>query len=225
MILETSGRSSRAVCRIFNLKPDCGRAGCGETGLGLEETLEQVAREMILRVLERHQYNLAKSADELKITRHALRYRMNRLSIVPPREHLVGRRGCLRDLMEKYEWHHCFIGTVECVGWTYAGQGFRQDRWHAGSRHLIDRRGAVGVGVHSGDLGQERLAPFQTTSAPSQSVRARFHTAQGNCQWLARAPSSSERRQRRDHRGRNPTLEETGGLPPMRSESSSTPPL
>ena len=31
------------------------------------------------------------------------------------------------------------------------------------------------------------------------------------------------RRSRRDHRARNPTLEETGGLPPMRDEPSATP--
>jgi len=31
------------------------------------------------------------------------------------------------------------------------------------------------------------------------------------------------RRLRRDHRGRNPTLDEAGGLPPMRDESSATP--
>jgi len=33
------------------------------------------------------------------------------------------------------------------------------------------------------------------------------------------------RKQRREHRGRNPTLAETGGLPPQREEKSANPPL
>jgi hypothetical protein len=33
------------------------------------------------------------------------------------------------------------------------------------------------------------------------------------------------RRQREEHRGRNPTLAETGGLPPIRPSSPSTPPV
>jgi hypothetical protein len=37
----------------------------------------------------------------------------------------------------------------------------------------------------------------------------------------AGGPSGKKRRRRRSHRKRNPTLAETGGLPPIRNESSS----
>jgi DNA-binding NtrC family response regulator len=41
----------------------------------------QFERELILSTLERNHFNVTKTADLLKITRHALRYRMNRLNI------------------------------------------------------------------------------------------------------------------------------------------------
>ena len=39
-------------------------------------------RELIAMLLEQNHFNLAKTADQLKISRHALRYRMQRLNIV-----------------------------------------------------------------------------------------------------------------------------------------------
>jgi DNA-binding NtrC family response regulator len=50
-------------------------------GAGLEQAIEHYERQLILTTLDQHQYNLAKSADQLRITRHALRYRMNRLNL------------------------------------------------------------------------------------------------------------------------------------------------
>jgi transcriptional regulator with PAS, ATPase and Fis domain len=47
----------------------------------LEETLNQFERELIVSTLERNHFNLNKTADQLKITRHALRYRMQRLNL------------------------------------------------------------------------------------------------------------------------------------------------
>jgi DNA-binding NtrC family response regulator len=38
-------------------------------------------RELITSILEHNHYNLTKAADQLKISRHALRYRMQRLNI------------------------------------------------------------------------------------------------------------------------------------------------
>jgi DNA-binding NtrC family response regulator len=94
MILETSGEIQPGSLPNFQFETGLRKGGVRvESGLGLEETLEQVARDMIQRVLERHQYNLAKSADELKITRHALRYRMSRLGMVPPEGSLGGTEG------------------------------------------------------------------------------------------------------------------------------------
>jgi transcriptional regulator with GAF, ATPase, and Fis domain len=47
----------------------------------LEEVVTRFEKELVVRVLESNYYNLAKTADQLRITRHALRYRMNRLGI------------------------------------------------------------------------------------------------------------------------------------------------
>jgi DNA-binding NtrC family response regulator len=94
VILETSGEIQARNLPDFQFETGLRKGGIRtEPGLGLEETLEQLAREMIVRVLESHQYNLAKSADELRITRHALRYRMNRLKITPLEGALDGTEG------------------------------------------------------------------------------------------------------------------------------------
>jgi DNA-binding NtrC family response regulator len=50
-------------------------------GASLEERLTLFERDLILTVLERNGFNLTRTAENLKISRHALRYRMQRLSI------------------------------------------------------------------------------------------------------------------------------------------------
>ncbi|HKS37260.1 MAG TPA: sigma-54 dependent transcriptional regulator [Verrucomicrobiae bacterium] len=47
----------------------------------LEEAVFEFERELIISTLEQNHHSLAKTADQLKITRHALRYRMQRLNI------------------------------------------------------------------------------------------------------------------------------------------------
>jgi len=47
----------------------------------LGERVENFERELISGILEQNHYNVAKAAEQLKITRHALRYRMRRLNI------------------------------------------------------------------------------------------------------------------------------------------------
>jgi DNA-binding NtrC family response regulator len=47
----------------------------------LDEMLTSFERELIRAIIERNNFNLNKTADQLKITRHALRYRMSRLNI------------------------------------------------------------------------------------------------------------------------------------------------
>ncbi len=51
------------------------------TGESLDEIMTNFERELITGLLERNVFNLAKTADQLKISRHALRYRMQRLGI------------------------------------------------------------------------------------------------------------------------------------------------
>jgi DNA-binding NtrC family response regulator len=56
-------------------------AGRLPTGVSLEDAVGQYERDLIIRTLEVQHYNLAKAAEQLKITRHALRYRVQRLNI------------------------------------------------------------------------------------------------------------------------------------------------
>jgi DNA-binding NtrC family response regulator len=47
----------------------------------LDEMMAQYERELISSLLAQNHYNLAKTAEQLKISRHALRYRMQRLNV------------------------------------------------------------------------------------------------------------------------------------------------
>ena len=51
------------------------------TAQTLDEAMNRFERELIVATLERYHFSLTKTADQLKISRHALRYRMNRLGI------------------------------------------------------------------------------------------------------------------------------------------------
>ena len=50
----------------------------------LEEALESYERQLVQQALNEHSFSLNKSAEALKISRHALRYRMQRLEISDP---------------------------------------------------------------------------------------------------------------------------------------------
>jgi DNA-binding NtrC family response regulator len=54
------------------------------TGNSLDELLTDFERQLILNTLEQNRFNLSRSAEQLKISRHALRYRMQRLNITVP---------------------------------------------------------------------------------------------------------------------------------------------
>ena len=47
----------------------------------LDEAMAEFERQLINNTLENSRYNLSKTAEQLKISRHALRYRMQRLNI------------------------------------------------------------------------------------------------------------------------------------------------
>jgi DNA-binding NtrC family response regulator len=51
------------------------------TAQSLDEFMSNYEREIILTALEQNHFSLTKTADQLKISRHALRYRMQRLNI------------------------------------------------------------------------------------------------------------------------------------------------
>jgi two-component system response regulator PilR (NtrC family) len=52
----------------------------------LDELVTSFERQLIVDILERNGFNLGKSAEQLKISRHALRYRMQRLNLTLPGE-------------------------------------------------------------------------------------------------------------------------------------------
>jgi len=43
--------------------------------------MAEFERQVIVTSLEHNRYNISKTADQLKLSRHALRYRMQRLSV------------------------------------------------------------------------------------------------------------------------------------------------
>jgi len=47
----------------------------------LDDALARLERELITRALEQHDFNLTRAAEGLKLTRHSLRYRMQRLNM------------------------------------------------------------------------------------------------------------------------------------------------
>ena len=60
--------------------------GALPTGVSLDDYLAQAERDFVLATLTRCHFSLTRAADQLKISRHALRYRMQRLSIAVPTE-------------------------------------------------------------------------------------------------------------------------------------------
>jgi DNA-binding NtrC family response regulator len=50
-------------------------------GQSLDETMSNFERELVTNTLESNHFNLTRTAEQLKISRHALRYRMQRLNI------------------------------------------------------------------------------------------------------------------------------------------------
>ena len=58
----------------------------------LDDLMSGYEKQVIADTLEQNHFNLTKSAEQLKISRHALRYRMQRLNISgPEEEESVGR--------------------------------------------------------------------------------------------------------------------------------------
>jgi DNA-binding NtrC family response regulator len=88
VILETGGDLRPESLPDFHVESRLLRAvepGPGTftptSGQGLDEALAEFERAHINRVLERNRFSLTRTADQLKISRHALRYRMQRLNI------------------------------------------------------------------------------------------------------------------------------------------------
>ena len=83
VILETSSEIQGRNVPDFVLESGLrkGDTTPSPAGLSLDEYLAQSERDLILTTLERNRFSLTRTADQLKISRHALRYRMQRLNI------------------------------------------------------------------------------------------------------------------------------------------------
>ena len=83
LILETTGEIQAGSLPDFQLETGLRKAAAPavpHTG-SLDEMTAGFERELITTMLERNGFNLTKTAEQLKISRHALRYRMQRLNI------------------------------------------------------------------------------------------------------------------------------------------------
>jgi len=61
-------------------KPSSVQTAADET---LDDALARIERELINGALAQHDFNLTRAAESLKLTRHSLRYRMQRLKMIP----------------------------------------------------------------------------------------------------------------------------------------------
>jgi DNA-binding NtrC family response regulator len=82
LILETSREIQPESLPDFQVEAQLRKTnGPKMTGDSLDDIMANFERDVINSALEQNHFNLARVADQLKITRHALRYRMQRLNI------------------------------------------------------------------------------------------------------------------------------------------------
>ena len=83
LILEPSSEIQSESLPDFRLEALLHRPAVPKAAEGgsLDEIMTKFERELISTMLEQNHYNLGRTADQLKISRHALRYRMQRLNI------------------------------------------------------------------------------------------------------------------------------------------------
>jgi DNA-binding NtrC family response regulator len=83
LILETSSEITPASLPDFaaDSRPQKGGALTPATGESLDEALERLEREIINNTLEQNNFSLTRTAERLRMTRHSLRYRMQKLNM------------------------------------------------------------------------------------------------------------------------------------------------
>jgi DNA-binding NtrC family response regulator len=83
VILESSDEIHPANLPEFHLETRLrkGELPVVPSGQSIDEVMASFEREFILNTLAQNRYNLTRTAEQLKISRHALRYRMQRLNI------------------------------------------------------------------------------------------------------------------------------------------------
>src|ERR1043165_4017968 len=83
VILETSEEIQASSLPDFQLETRLKKGDTQPTagGRSLDDLMAHYERELITSMLEQNHFSLTKTADQLKLSRHALRYRMQRLNI------------------------------------------------------------------------------------------------------------------------------------------------
>jgi DNA-binding NtrC family response regulator len=84
LILETTEEVQASSLPSFEIETGLKKAGSHHAAVAggtLDEMMANFERELVTSVLEQNHYSQNKTADQLKISRHALRYRMQRLNI------------------------------------------------------------------------------------------------------------------------------------------------
>ncbi|MCI0748555.1 MAG: sigma-54 dependent transcriptional regulator [Verrucomicrobia subdivision 3 bacterium] len=83
VILETSDEIQSRSLPDFHLETRLrkGELPLVTAGQNIDEIMAAFEKELIIHTLEQYQYNLTRTAEHLRISRHALRYRMQRLNI------------------------------------------------------------------------------------------------------------------------------------------------
>ena len=83
LILETTAEIQPGSLPDFQLEGRLHKATPSKPAVGgsLDEMMAQFEKDLISGMLEQNHFNLTRTAEQLKITRHALRYRMQRLNI------------------------------------------------------------------------------------------------------------------------------------------------
>jgi DNA-binding NtrC family response regulator len=84
LILETQPEVQPGSLPDFQLESRLHKSEGGlkpAPGESLDDIMTRMERELITSILERNHFSLTRSAEQLKISRHALRYRMQRLNI------------------------------------------------------------------------------------------------------------------------------------------------
>ena len=83
LILETSGEVQAASLPDFQLEARLQHGDAPKpVGGSLDEIIANYERELIAGMLEQNNRSITKTAEQLKLSRHALRYRMQRLNLV-----------------------------------------------------------------------------------------------------------------------------------------------
>ena len=185
----------------------------------LDGLMANFERELILSTLAQNRHNLTKTAEQLQISRHALRYRMQRLNIQsaseledePPSQPGKQAPPMLTGLL--------LLGQAPSLSLEPKAPkvtGFR----------VGDTLTIVGVGLALAFVlflfvYLTRRKRGRNSSVPSSRVLISSHgRASGGS---GRARVKKRRHRHPDNLPRNPTLGETGGLPPPRSEEPSEP--